>query len=111
MVNRTQGLVLGYFLVVWVSLLVILVVAPEVYDQALSLPGGRGAELAVLAALSGLGNRMGKPSHAVGAGPDRLVVGADAGPPARPTSLDWWVASGLLRPGSPQPRRTQRAAC
>jgi hypothetical protein len=32
MVNRTQALVLGFFLVVWVSLLVILVVAPEVYD-------------------------------------------------------------------------------
>ena len=52
MVNRTQRLVLGFFLVVWVSLLVIVVVAPEVYDQALRLPGGRGAELAVLAALS-----------------------------------------------------------
>jgi hypothetical protein len=54
MVNRIQGLVLGFFLVVWVSLLAILVVAPEVYDQALRPPGGRGAELAVLAALSGL---------------------------------------------------------
>jgi hypothetical protein len=53
-VNRTQGLVLGFFLVVWVSLLAILVVAPEVYDQALRLPGGRGAELAVLAGLSAL---------------------------------------------------------
>src|SRR4029450_7464684 len=52
MVNRTQGLVLSFFLVVWVSLLVIAVVAPEVYDQALRLPGGRGAELTVLAALS-----------------------------------------------------------
>jgi hypothetical protein len=29
MVNRTQGLVLGFFLVVWVSLLAILVVAPR----------------------------------------------------------------------------------
>ena len=45
---------LGFFLVVWVSLLVILVAAPDVYDQALRLPGGRSAELAVLAALSGL---------------------------------------------------------
>src|SRR4029453_6204510 len=53
MVNRTQALVLGFFLVVWVSLLVILVAAPEVYDQALRLPNGHdGAELAVLAALS-----------------------------------------------------------
>jgi hypothetical protein len=54
MVTRTQALVLGFFLVVWVSLLVILVAAPDVYDQALNLPGGRGTELAVLAALSGL---------------------------------------------------------
>jgi len=54
MVTRTQALVLGFFLVVWVSLLVILVAAPDVYDQALSLPGGRGPELAFLAALSGL---------------------------------------------------------
>ena len=53
MVNRTQALVLGFFLVVWVSLLVILVAAPEVYDRALRLPNGHGgAELAVLAALS-----------------------------------------------------------
>ena len=32
-VNRTQALVLGFFLVVWVSLLVILVGTPEVFDQ------------------------------------------------------------------------------
>jgi hypothetical protein len=51
-VNRIQALVIGFFLVVWVILLVILVVAPEIYDQALRLPGGRGVELAVLAALS-----------------------------------------------------------
>jgi hypothetical protein len=108
-VNRIQALVLGFFLVVWVSLLVILVVAPlvillmapEVYDQALRLlPGGRRTELAVLAAPSRLGSPTGKPSHAVGAGPDCFVVGADPGPPARPTRLVWWVASGLLRPGS-----------
>ena len=54
MMTRTQALVLGFFLVVWVSLLVILVAAPDVYDQALSLPGDRGTELAFLAALSGL---------------------------------------------------------
>jgi predicted PurR-regulated permease PerM len=42
-VNRTQALVLGFFLVVWISLLAILMVAPEVYDQALSLPGDGGA--------------------------------------------------------------------
>jgi hypothetical protein len=53
MVNRTQALVLGFFLVVWVSLLVILVAAPEVYDQALRLPNGHGGvELAFLAVLS-----------------------------------------------------------
>ena len=54
MVNRTQALVLGFFLVAWVSLLVILVAAPEVYDQALSLPGSRGAAtIAFLAVLTG----------------------------------------------------------
>jgi tetrahydromethanopterin S-methyltransferase subunit D len=54
LVTRTQALVLGVFLVAWVSLLVILVAAPDAYDQALSLPDGRGTELAFLAALSGL---------------------------------------------------------
>lgn len=54
MVTRTQAFVLGFFLVVWVSLVVILVAAPDVYDEALSLTGGRGTELAFLAALSGL---------------------------------------------------------
>jgi hypothetical protein len=54
-VNRTQALVLGFFLVVWVSLLVILAAAPEVFDQALRLPTDhRVVELAVLAGLSGL---------------------------------------------------------
>ena len=53
-VNRTQALVLGFFLVVWVSLLAILMMAPEVYDQALSLPGdGGAAEIAFLIALTG----------------------------------------------------------
>jgi hypothetical protein len=58
MVNRTQALVLGFFVVAWGSLVVILVVAPEVYDQALRLPDSSGvaeaAFLAVLAALLGL---------------------------------------------------------
>jgi hypothetical protein len=54
MVNRTQALVLGFFVVALVSLLVILVAAPDVYDQALRLPGGSGvAEVAVLALLTG----------------------------------------------------------
>ena len=54
MVNRTQALVLGFFLVALVSLLVILVAAPEVYEQTLRLPSDRGVvEIAVLAALTG----------------------------------------------------------
>ena len=54
MVNRTQALVLGFFLLAWTSLLVILVAAREVYDQALGLPtGDRTAELGFLAALTG----------------------------------------------------------
>jgi hypothetical protein len=40
MVNRTQALVLGFFVVALISLLVILVAAPDVYDQALRLPDG-----------------------------------------------------------------------
>jgi hypothetical protein len=54
MVNRMQTLVLGFFVVVWVSVLVILAAAPEVYDLALRLPADhRMVELAVLAGLSG----------------------------------------------------------
>jgi hypothetical protein len=54
MLNRTQALVLGFFVVALASLLVILVVAPQTYDDALRLPdGSRGAQLAVLAALTG----------------------------------------------------------
>lgn len=54
--NRTQALVLGFFALVWVSLVAILAAAPEVYDRALRLPGGesRAVEFAVLAALSAL---------------------------------------------------------
>src|SRR5215210_563002 len=54
MVNRTQALVLGFFVLVWVGLVVILAAAPEVYDKALQLPpgGSRPAELAFLSALS-----------------------------------------------------------
>jgi hypothetical protein len=33
--NRTQGLVLGFFVFAWATLVVILMAAPEVYDQAL----------------------------------------------------------------------------
>jgi hypothetical protein len=39
-VNRTQALVLGFFLVVVASLVVIRVAAPTVYDQALRFPPG-----------------------------------------------------------------------
>jgi hypothetical protein len=53
MVNRTQALVLGFFVVALVSLLVILVAAPDVYDQALQLPDGSGvAEIAFLVVLT-----------------------------------------------------------
>jgi hypothetical protein len=49
MVNRTQMLVLGFFLLITTSLLVILVTAPEVYDQALRLPtGNRALEITFL---------------------------------------------------------------
>ena len=53
-VNRIQALVLGFFVVVWVSLLVILLAAPDVYDEALRLPADRvrPAEFIFLAALS-----------------------------------------------------------
>jgi hypothetical protein len=54
MVNRTQALVLAFFLLVLASLVVILAVAPEVYDQALRLPPSwpPGAAIAFVAALT-----------------------------------------------------------
>jgi hypothetical protein len=40
MINRVQALVLGFLLMAWISLIAILVAAPEVYAQRLrSLPG------------------------------------------------------------------------
>jgi hypothetical protein len=49
MVNRTQALVLWFVLVAWLSLIVILVTAPEVYDEALPALGHRRAvEIAFL---------------------------------------------------------------
>ena len=36
-INRTQALVLGFFVVVWVSLVVLFAVAPEVYYRAMKL--------------------------------------------------------------------------
>jgi hypothetical protein len=54
MVNRTQALVLGFFLMALSSLAVILAAAPEVYDQALRLPSDspRWVALTFLAALA-----------------------------------------------------------
>ena len=52
--NRTQGLVLGFFVLVWIGLVAILVAAPEIYHQALRLPASerRLSELAFLVAIS-----------------------------------------------------------
>ena len=41
MVNRTQSLVLGFFAFAWISLVVILLVEPEIYDSAMKLPAGK----------------------------------------------------------------------
>jgi hypothetical protein len=55
MVNRTQALVLGFGALAWVSLVVILAVAPEVYDQALRVGSHRRTgEVGFLLALSAL---------------------------------------------------------
>ena len=53
--NRTQGLVLGFFILAWASLVTLLIVTPEVFDQALRLPVDDRHllfELAFLAALA-----------------------------------------------------------
>ncbi len=50
-INRTQALVLGFFVLVWASLVAIFAAAPEVYDQALKLPSS-DAELAFLVGIS-----------------------------------------------------------
>lgn len=34
-INRTKALVLGYSVTAWISLLIILEVAPDIYDQTL----------------------------------------------------------------------------
>jgi len=53
MVNRTQALVPGFGLLAWISLIVILVTAPEVYDQALHAASHRrAAEIGFLVVLS-----------------------------------------------------------
>lgn len=55
MINRTQALVLWFVLVAWLSLIVILVATPEVYDEMLPAAGPRRAvEIAFLGLLSAL---------------------------------------------------------
>jgi hypothetical protein len=55
-INRTQALVLGFSLAAWLALIVLLVVAPDVFSAALKLPaGGSGAaEVAFVVAISAL---------------------------------------------------------
>ncbi len=52
--NRTQAIVLWFFALVWVALVVILAVAPDVYDRQLRLPPEASglARLAFFAAIS-----------------------------------------------------------
>ena len=53
MVSRTQALVLWFLVVAWLSVIVILVTAPDVYDQALPALGHRRAiEIVFLILLS-----------------------------------------------------------
>ena len=53
-VNRTQGLLLAFLALAWLSLIVILVLAPETYDDVLRLPpGARLLSLVLLSALIG----------------------------------------------------------
>ena len=53
MVNRTQAMVLGFVFAAWLSLIVILVAAPDVYDEALPALGHREeVEIAFLIVLS-----------------------------------------------------------
>jgi hypothetical protein len=55
-INRTQALVLGFSLAAWLALIVLLVVAPDVFSAALKLPpgGSRPAELAFVVAIGAL---------------------------------------------------------
>jgi hypothetical protein len=52
--NRTQRLVLAFFVVVWVALVTILLTSPQIYDEALKLGPGdhRLADLAFLMSVS-----------------------------------------------------------
>ena len=51
MINRTQALVLGFFVLVWASLVVLFAAAPEVYYRALKLSSS-GAGLLFLVGIS-----------------------------------------------------------
>jgi hypothetical protein len=53
-VNRTQSLVLGFFAVVWICLVALLLVEPGIYDSAMKLSAGdhRLADLAFLGAIT-----------------------------------------------------------
>lgn len=50
-INRTQALVLGFFILVWASLVVLFAVAPEVYYRALKLSSA-GAGILFLIGIS-----------------------------------------------------------
>ena len=54
--NRTQLLVLGFFVVVWIALVAILILSPDVYAQTLHLArgGSETIEVVFLVALSAL---------------------------------------------------------
>jgi hypothetical protein len=51
-IEPRAGLVLGFFVFAWISLVTIMAAAPGVYDEALRLPGGecRSSALAFLVA-------------------------------------------------------------
>jgi hypothetical protein len=53
-INRTQAVVLGFFVAAWLTLILILVAVPDVFAGALRLPpgGSRVPELAFLIALT-----------------------------------------------------------
>jgi hypothetical protein len=55
-INRTQALVLGFLVAAWLSLIAILMVAPDVFAGALQMPrgGSIAPELAFLIAISAL---------------------------------------------------------
>src|SRR3954471_9131502 len=55
-VNRTQQLVLGFVVLAWLALMVILLVSPEIYDRSLRAGGSqrRLVDLGFVVALTGL---------------------------------------------------------